>query len=500
MKLFARACALALLLVLFAPPQRALAQNCGTPCTDGEQCIAAGLYPYVPDIDAFASSICSAWAAAGQTEKLYLITDGNVWDGGYSSDPVYTNGSGTQAPIDVFVFDAMYLDYWKTQTTPVPASSISDASDFVEYAQKALTRNDGSMFALPMLGCTNIMFYRDGDTDMDGVSTLPEFLSVNPAGVYISPVPFDRTGAMLNISGKTTIAVDYMVKGLLDNGAWPSMNPLDQSIVDALARLSESASWYNALTGAIPSLPGVEDQYVRAGYFSEGYGRTSIGFSESMSQMSDATRGMLKLRAFPWSKDTGVPNMFYADVVGVNSNSTFLAGGGTLPFTLANLMTQQTVVQNAIAPPSGDLSYLFPARTSILDALSAQDPLYAQMKAVLTGNDAILVNMPTTDRDAFHTFGGTVETAVRGAFSGSCDLESTTFPGSDAEAPAICNPLCASSGGWIGSWTNRSPPAWPGYSACGCAQCTADTPLPAGADEPSAMITSGPELRRYHRN
>jgi len=120
----------------------------------------------------------------------------------------------------------------------------------------------------------------------------------------------------------------------------------------------------------------------------------------------------------------------------------------------------------------------------------------AMLMAGLTGKR---VDVPT-DRDAFHNFGGTVETAVRGAFTGSCDLESTTFPGSTAEAPAICTPLCANSGGWVGSWTNEAPPAWPGYSACGCAQCTAESPLPTTVQEPSAMIMSGPALRRYNRN
>jgi thiamine pyridinylase len=344
------------------------------------------------------------------------------------------------------------------------------------------------------------MFYRNGDGPMDGVTTLSEFLAVNPAGIYISPVPFDGTGAMMNMSGKTTIGVDYMVKGYLDNGAWPSMDPLDATIVAALSQVSETASYYNALTGAIPPLPGVEDQYVRAGYFSEGYGRTSVGFSESMSQMSDGTRSQLNLAAFPWSDTAGAPNMFYSDVVGVNSSSTFLDGGGTVPFVLANLMTQGPVIQQAIAPDGGDLSYLFPARTSVLSALSAADPLYAQMQTVLDSKTSMLVSMPTTDRDAFHTFGGTVETAVSGAFSGNCDKESPVFPGSNAQAPEICTPLCADSGGWIGSWTNVSPPAWPGYSACGCALCNSRSPLPTSAPEATAMVTSGPALRRYNRN
>jgi thiamine pyridinylase len=136
-------------------PGAAFASECDSICTDDETCIAAGLYPYVPDMDSFSSAICDAWTASGQTEKLYLIADENIWDGGYSSDPVYTNGSGTSAPIDVFVFDAMYLEYWQTQTVPIPASEITDPADFVSYASTALTQEGGSMLALPMLGCTN---------------------------------------------------------------------------------------------------------------------------------------------------------------------------------------------------------------------------------------------------------------------------------------------------------------------------------------------------------
>ena len=58
------------------------AQNCDAICVDGETCIAAALYPYVPDTESFSSAICSAWTASGQSEKLYLIADENVWDGG----------------------------------------------------------------------------------------------------------------------------------------------------------------------------------------------------------------------------------------------------------------------------------------------------------------------------------------------------------------------------------------------------------------------------------
>lgn len=491
--------ALALAVLIGLPAITAAAPSCDTPCSDGEACIAGALYPYVPDVDAFRTAICSAWQDAGQTEKLYLISDESVWDGGYASNPVYTNGSGNEAPIDVFVYDAMYLEYWRTQTTPVPASSISNASDFVGYARTSLTLGNGSMQALPVLGCTNIMFYRGGDSGMATVNTLSKFLNEVGTGVYISPVPYDKTGAMLNMAGKTTIGVNYMVKGFLDKGAWPSFSPLDDTIITSMTQIAQRASYYNALTGAIPPLSGVEDAYLRAGYFSDGYGRTSIGFSESMSQMSKATRSNLKLKAFPWSDTPGAATMFYSDVVGVNKNSNLLAQGSKLPFTLANLMAEKDVVQDAIAPDPGAVSYLFPARTSVLQTLSADYPLYQQMSDVLNDNQAIMVVMPTDDRDTFHNFGGAVQTAVTDQFSGHCDLATTDRPMSNALAPAVCTPLCQDSGGWLGSWTNQSPPAWPGYAACGCAQCTYKTPLAPTASTAGAA-TPDTDTRRYLRN
>jgi thiamine pyridinylase len=122
------------------------------------------------------------------------------------------------------------------------------------------------------------------------------------------------------------------------------------------------------------------------------------------------------------------------------------------------------------------------------------------MSTVLNSKPTILVAMPTTDRTMFHSFGGSVETAVKGAFSGKCDLDTQTFIGSNAQAPSVCTPLCANAGGWVGTWTNIAPPAWPGYSACGCNTCVADTPLPPNATETLALARKGPAVHRYSRN
>ena len=140
--------------LLFA--SAAWADTCDQICTDGEDCIAAGVYPYVPNPESFTKAICDAWTSIGYGTKLYLIADDSVWDGGYGSNPTYTNGSGTEVPIDVITYDAMNLEHFKKLTVTIPSASISDQSDFVSYADKALTTSGGDMYALPLLGCTNI--------------------------------------------------------------------------------------------------------------------------------------------------------------------------------------------------------------------------------------------------------------------------------------------------------------------------------------------------------
>ena len=170
--------------------------------------------------------------------------------------------------------------------------------------------------------------------------------------------------------------------------------------------------------------------------------------------------------------------MFYADVVGVNSKSPALKQNNTAAFKLADLMASADVIRGSIAPPDSDVSYLFPARKSLLSDLANSYPLYQQMQSELNAHPTEMVVMPTTDRLAFKSFGATVQETVRTGFSGGCDLETSPPLSSNAEAAQVCPKVCSDSGGWSGTWTNETPPAWPTYSACGCNICTQSSPLP----------------------
>ncbi|MGL5631826.1 MAG: hypothetical protein ACRDD3_05640, partial [Azovibrio sp.] len=55
-----------------------------------------------------------------------------------------------------------------------------------------------------------------------------------------------------------------------------------------------------------------------------------------------------------------------------------------------------------------------------------------------------------------------------------CDYPAMQPIRNNSAAPGICNPTCASNGGWSGSWTNEYPAAESG-SVCGCNSCGAVT-------------------------
>jgi thiamine pyridinylase len=168
---------------------------------------------------------------------------------------------------------------------------------------------------------------------------------------------------------------------------------------------------------------------------------------------------------------------------------------------------QQAVMQASIAPRAVQLSYLFPARTkrAWTRLERARPALPANVRHPEQCQDNVnwsACRRPTAT--AFHSFGGSVRGGGRGALqrqlrSGKHRL----FRASNAEAPVHLHAaLRQSAGGWVGSWTNQSPPAWPGYSACGCNTCIQASPLPQSVQEEEAttMVQSGPALKRYMRN
>ena len=68
--------------------------------------LTVALYPYVPRVDQFQQAITDAWAAVQPGVPLTFVPTDD-WDGGYHDDP--------DPAWDVFVFDGMYLEYFRAE-------------------------------------------------------------------------------------------------------------------------------------------------------------------------------------------------------------------------------------------------------------------------------------------------------------------------------------------------------------------------------------------------
>ena len=68
--------------------------------------LKVALYPYVPDVEQFETAIETKWGEVQPDVPLTFIGS-EEWDGGYDKNP--------PADADVYVFDAMFLDYFKSQ-------------------------------------------------------------------------------------------------------------------------------------------------------------------------------------------------------------------------------------------------------------------------------------------------------------------------------------------------------------------------------------------------
>ena len=67
--------------------------------------LTVGLYPYVPRLEQFQTAIKTQWAKVQPQVTLKFLAAAD-WDGGYSNNPPKN--------ADVYVFDAMFFDYFQS--------------------------------------------------------------------------------------------------------------------------------------------------------------------------------------------------------------------------------------------------------------------------------------------------------------------------------------------------------------------------------------------------
>ena len=419
--------------------------------------LTVGLYPWVPRPQQIQDAVEEAWAAANPDVALSFTTS-TEWDGGYDIEPTF---------MDVFVYDATFIDYFRTQNyiSPLTPAEVDNVTDYLSYAIDG-AQDGGNYYGMPVYGCANILYYRDDDVLLAAATKLSDVTAAIGQCSFTSQVPPDERGLLVDMSGGTTSACLYADMVESTNGQWPIVLPTDPSQLNATV-ITESqtmlatSSYYNGTTS-------LDDAYQRAVWFSQGGGRALMAFTEAMSSMSTSMRATVQFKPFPLGEDPTAQPLFYSDMVAVGANTQQRA----LAVELANMIASTTVLLAGMQADGSDPpQYLMPVRTSLFTALEALDPIYTRMEAMVTAADPILFNLGVDARTFINNMKTPIQTAVRANYACGCDQDGGNLT-SQGQADSTCPGVCSSYGGWNGQWTPYPPGATDEWqSGCGCKTC-----------------------------
>jgi thiamine pyridinylase len=427
------------------------------------QQLTVGLYPWVPRMDQFQTALQAEWSKVQPQVQLNFLSDAQ-WDGGYDFDP--------PAQADVYVFDAMYFDHFLQQNwlEPLQASEVAHLDDFMPYAREGVKVGE-LYYAIPQLGCASLLFYDRSDTQMANAATLSQLKGVLNQCSYTSQIPPDRRGLMVDMSGGTTDAALYLDTAHSLTGQYPFPLPMseaemNQAAVDNLRKILSIGSVRNA------AQPSFAQPYQFAHWFSNGWGRAYVGYSESMSQLSEQARRRVAFKIMPFSDNVNSRPAFYADVIAVNP-TVHQRGTRELAVQLANVMASTATMMQSLGPQGGlPPQYLMPTRHSIMSQLSRDYPLYRRMQSLIDTSDPIMFKLDPRSRDWLTAMKDTIKASVLSNPVCGCDYPALQPIANNSAAASICTATCTPHGGWNGQWTNQFPAAQDG-SVCGCNSCAA---------------------------
>lgn len=432
---------------------------CEQPCSP--RVLNVGLYPYVPRIDQFKNAISNEWNKRYPNISLNFVSE-SEWDGGYDTAPSKT--------LDVFVFDAFYFETYFKQglLEPIKQEEIGEFGDILDYAKDGV-KVGNDYFGIPQLGCASLLFYRKDDFEIDSINSLSELTDVLGSCQYTSAVPPDNTGLMLDLGGGTTNTAFYLdlyhsINQHLQSPLPTTAEELDAKTISAMQSIVGVSSLEHISASLTP--------YRRASWFSNGIGRAFIGYSESMSVMSKATRENIKFKPLPTTEGDKSP-FFYADIVGVNP-STKTYGYRSLAIELANLITSNKVM---IASLGSDKlnpfpQYLMPTKHSTFKALGKNFPVYESMHKMVLDYEPVMFKLPPDGKSWVSQIKDIIRSNARENYSCGCSFATELFIEDKHSAESICSTTCEQFGGWNGSWNNTPPTAPSGGSSCECNSCS----------------------------
>ncbi|MCW7539579.1 thiamine pyridinylase [Aquabacterium sp. A7-Y] len=322
------------------------------------------IYPYVPRPAQFEAVLRQAWRQQCPEVELHFVD----YDC-YHQDP--------PAGLDVFVFDTLFLESFALAgfLMPLDEGLLEPAADFMPYAL-AGCRLGPRLYALPYLGCADVIFHRASDAALASVRTLDQLfdqLGEHPRPTQVQPA--EGEGLLIDLTGRTTDACLYLQ-------GWSSLHPgrrpaplpchdaLDHRTLEKLQLLTRMAGAAHA------SFDDGGSQRLR--WFVQGGGRALVNVTETLCSMPASLVDRLDFQAMPQAAATPLPPL-YVDGVAVRPGAD--GRQRDLALRLAHLMCSSEVMLRSMLPhrPGAQPQYLLPVRRSVLRDLMPLSAPYARM-------------------------------------------------------------------------------------------------------------------------
>lgn len=318
------------------------------------------LYPYVPEYGSFEETALQCFREIHPEVELNFVE----WD-------CY---SGTVPDdLDVFVFDTVCLDTYVKNgfLLPLDREDIADADDLIPaFLEGSLA--DGTVYAVPQMLCTDLLYTRKDDTDLLDVKSIAELYGILEDGELL-----------IEKSGTTTEICRYLQAVMDSRQGWTdSFPPLEEGSLSDEAVLS--LEWVDGMWEAQEETAREDTGlYFYAKRFAEGSGRACIGFTEAMSAMGSAAEET-EFRLVSMTDDENIP-VFFMDAASVNAK--IADEKKTAAVDLLNMITGKDFMKR-VCENEGKPRYILASRYSVYYALSEDYPIYAALRDIVTVPDA----------------------------------------------------------------------------------------------------------------
>jgi thiamine pyridinylase len=250
--------------------------------------------------------IRAMWREARPEVELDFVP----WDR-YKTDP--------PADLDVFEYDAIFLDYLadKGLVAKLSADELKDRDDFMDFALDASKVGD-SYFGVPRIACTPVIFYRKGDAEIAGVKSLAGLFKIIGKRADDGIRPEENKWLLIDLSGGTTCSCFYLdavqdVRGKYSpNPDLPTGGMLDPQAVSNLKMLTQMAGKNQA------RFSDSKTKYTRRPeWFGMGFGRAFVGWTERLSAIPVEKHKGISFRPLPLAESNAV-NLLFVDILSVS--------------------------------------------------------------------------------------------------------------------------------------------------------------------------------------